>query len=331
MASKSPEQLAKDAKTGRFQPVYYFFGAEDFRKRSAEQFLIEKFVPKSQVGTNVTRIDGKRTKLADILNELATIPMLGERQVFTISDIQSFKPTEIDKILKMFDPPDSNRLAILSSPADKTPKWNSAFRKKMNQQVTTVEFEQLTPVKAGKLIGARLKAEGLKMDEPALNMMLELIAGNFGALQSEVEKVIHFKKDQGSDHVSVDDIEQVCSGFEMYNVFQLGQYVADRDITRALKMVDQLISIQSSQSGSILYFLGEHFALLYLLRNGKQIPGKKAWKAKNLRPQAEQFTSEQLESIILKIADMTARMRRQQIDARLAMETLVVDLTAEAS
>jgi DNA polymerase III delta subunit len=229
----------------------------------------------------------------------------------------------------MFDPPDSNRLAILASPADKTPKRDSAFLKKMNQQATTVKFTQLTPGEAGRVVGARLQAEGLKIDENALKLMLELIAGNFGALQSEVEKIIHYKKDQGSDHVSVDDVKDVCSGFEMYTVFQLGQYVAERDVTRALKMVDQLISIQSGVSGAILYFLGEHFVLLYLLRNGKRLPGRRAWKAAQLRPQAEQFTSERLEEIILKIADTTARMRRKQADSRLAMEALVVELTGE--
>lgn len=331
MASKSSEQLARDVKAGRFQPVYYFYGPEDFRKRTAEQFLIEKFIPKSQAGTNVTRIDGKRTKLADILNELAAIPMLGERQVFTISDIQSFKPTEVDKILKMFDPPDPNRLGILTSPSDKTPSKKSAFLKKMSERVTTVWFDQLKSDQAGRMIGTRLQAEGLKIDETALSLMLELIAGNYGALQSETEKIIHYKKDQGDDHISVDDVKEVCSGFEMYTVFQLGQYVAERDVTRALKMVDQLIAIQSSVSGSILYFLGEHFVLLYMLRNGKRLPGSRAWKAAQLRPQAEQFTSERLEEIILKIADTTARMRRQQMDNRLAMEALVVELTADGA
>ncbi len=107
------QQLVNDIAAGKFKPVYYFFGPEDYRIIEAEKFIATQFLPGTQRSTNYRRLDGRKTGAADLINELAAFPMLGEKQVIAVSDIQHYKPTDLQKILKMFSPTDPNRVIVL--------------------------------------------------------------------------------------------------------------------------------------------------------------------------------------------------------------------------
>ena len=125
----TPGELNKELESGKFRPVYYFYGSEDYRIKEAGKAVAARFLPKSQQSTNVTRMSAAKDKLEDILNELAMIPMLGERQLFNISDIQSLSQLQIKKILSLIDSKDTTRVIILSSPSAKTPRKNTKLFK----------------------------------------------------------------------------------------------------------------------------------------------------------------------------------------------------------
>ena len=71
-------------------PAYYFFGTEDYRIVEAEKYVARQFLPDRQLVTNYRKIDGKKTSCSDLLAELSSLPMLGERQVFGVTS--NFSP-----------------------------------------------------------------------------------------------------------------------------------------------------------------------------------------------------------------------------------------------
>jgi DNA polymerase III delta subunit len=86
----TPDDLQKLVRAGKYKPVYYFFGEDDYRIIEAEKYLVGQFIPEAQRITNYRRFDGKKMRCDDLLSELAVYPMLGERQVFAVKNIQSF-------------------------------------------------------------------------------------------------------------------------------------------------------------------------------------------------------------------------------------------------
>ena len=98
----TPAELLRELEKDKFRPVYYFYGSEEYRIKEAAKTIAGKFLPKSLLKTNHTVMSATKNKLEEILGELSMFPMLGENQLFTITDIQSLQTKDLEKILAQF-------------------------------------------------------------------------------------------------------------------------------------------------------------------------------------------------------------------------------------
>ncbi|UCC43142.1 MAG: DNA polymerase III subunit delta [Candidatus Zixiibacteriota bacterium] len=323
----TPRELRTEVGAGKFAAVYYFFGTEDYRIVEAEKYVASQFLPDRQLTTNYRKIDARKTKCPDLLAEMSTYPMLGERQVLAVSDIQSYQPRELDRVFSMLEPTDPNRLIVLRTPSARLPKKTSAFFKKVSRQATVVEFNKLDPNDSERIIRARLVKGSLDIDDQALGMLVELVAGDLGALEAECAKLITYK--EAGEVITEDDIREVASGHEVFSVFDLADQIANGRNRRALAQVRKLLA-EGSTADAILYFVEQHFLFLYLTKNRKPLPPARRWLARKLRNQANRFTNERLESNLQICAETTASLRRGGLKPEAALEALVVGLLEQA-
>lgn len=323
----SPTELLKDINAGTFKPAYYFYGPEDYRIIEATKYIARQFLPDRQLQTNYRKLSGRKTSSKDIIAELSNLPMLGERQVFSITDFQSFKPTEVERILGMLKPPDPNRLIIFSSPSPRTPKKKSKFLKTVAAAgVVMVEFPRLSVREVEGQVKARLQKAGLQIEPDALKMLVELVAGNLGAVVAEIDKLTNYKgKGEEGATIAVEDVTSVVAGYEVINVFQLADLIVTGEPHKVLRSLEQLIA-EGNSPVTICTLLSTHFLRLYLIRNRKPLPGNMSWLEQKLRPQANRFDSARLEQIIIDLAETEAQLRGGDLPQRLALEILVVGL-----
>lgn len=322
----SPSELLEDISGGKFKPVYYFYGSEDYRIVEAEKYLAREFLPQAQYNTNYRRIDGKRTPCADLIADLSNLPMLGERQVFAISDFQSYSAKEIERILALLSPPDPNRVVILSSPSVRCPDRRSKFMATISQTAEPVEFRRLSGREVASKVKAGLTKAGLRIDRDALAMLVELIAGSRGALDAELAKLIDFKQEGGL--VTSDDVGAVTAGFEVYNVFELADRIIEGRTGDVLKMIRSLLAGGNTPVG-ILALIQQHFICLYLAKNGKKPLRRREFLIGKYRQQSAGFESDLLENIIVTIAEIDGGLRRGGIKPEIALEMLALSLSGD--
>lgn len=319
----SPSELAKAIEAGRFEPVYYFYGSEDYRVKEAEKKLVGIFLPKPQQATNYTILSAAKGKIEDILTELSMIPMLGERQVFVINSIQSLSQKQIEKILNILTPPDRNRIVIFASPSAKTPRKTTKLFKFLVSKTAAVEFTRLPTISSRGKIRALLKDGGIKIELEAMQMLVELGDGDMGGLIGEVGKLIDYVGE--SKMIKSEDVAAVSSDFQSFKVFELTDQAAVGHFDKALSIIDFLLNKGEKPSG-LLYWFGEHFINLYLTKNRKPIgAGKKdmSWKYKN---QVDLFDNLSLESIIRLIADANYDLRNNIKPEKLILEKLIFNI-----
>jgi DNA polymerase-3 subunit delta len=323
----SPSELHKQIAAGKFKPAYYFFGTEDYRIAEAEKFIARQFLPDRQLITNYRKLDGKKTSCADLLAELSNLPMIGERQVFTVSDFQSYSPTEIEQVLRLLSPADPTRIVIFTSPSAKTPKKNSSFFLTVSKVAVPVEFRKLTDRETSGLISRQLREAEIKIDPEALKLLTELIAGNRGAIDAEVAKLVNYK--EKGDTVTVDDVKKMAAGYEMFNIFQVADHVVAGETKKVLRMIESLLAGGNSPA-TITTLLQQHFISLYLVKNGKSPLGRRGFLVPKLSEQAREYDNNQLEQIIVEIAATDAELRRQRLKPAMALEMLTLRLTGQS-
>ncbi|MEA2031622.1 MAG: DNA polymerase III subunit delta [candidate division Zixibacteria bacterium] len=323
-----PSQLARDINAGKFKPAYYLFGVEDFRIVEAEKYIVSNFLPDRQLTTNYRKINGRRISCANLIAELSNLPMLGERQVFSIAEFQSFKPTEVDRILKLLSPPDANRIVIFSSPSARMPKKKSAFIKKVAKATEIVEFSRLSAKQVGERFRSGLKQYNIKISNEALNLLIELIGGNSGGVTAELAKLRDFKNP--GETVTADDIQKITTGYEVYNIFELAEKVVEGNTRTTLKMLDMLVK-KGNSPVTICSLLTRHFLFLYIAKNGHQLPltPNQRFLIPRFRKQANLYDNMQLEQTLIDLATCDADLRVSRMKPKMVLEVLLLRLLGE--
>ncbi len=323
----TPQELAREIAAGRFKPAYYIFGTEDYRIIEAEKYIAHHFLPDRQLATNYRKINARRTPIADLVAELSNLPMLGERQVFGISEFQFYKPTQVEKVLKLLSPPDPNRIVIFSSPSARMPKKKSAFFTKISKVTEVVECNKLTIGETSAIIRKRLQKANIAIENDALKLLAELIAGSMGAIEAEVGKLSNYK--QPGETVTKEDIQAIASGYEVYNIFGLADLIIHKQADKTLNMLHHLLG-QGNSPVLICSLLLTHFISLYLVKNDLPLPPQRRFLLYRYRQQASRYDSSQLEQIIRDLATTDSDLRgKTTIKPTLALEMLIVGLLGE--
>ena len=319
----TPTELGRELEKNKFQPVYYFYGSEDYRIKEAEKVIAARFLPKSLLKTNHTILSAKKQKLGDILSELSIFPMLGENQLFSITNIESLKPKDIEKILSMMTPPDPNRVIIMSTPSSKLPRKTSKVLTLLAKKATAVEFGRISGDMSSRKIKAMLNEKDIEIDRDALQMLVTLGGGNMGGLIREVEKLIDYIGETGA--IKEEDILAVCSDYQVFKIYELADQVATRNLDSALDIVNSLLRKGETPAG-ITFWLSEHFIDLYLVRNNKPLPAYKRKMSWKFNKQVNLFDNDELELIIKQIAETDVALRSNLKSNQTIIEKLIFNI-----
>lgn len=319
----SPNELLKELEAGKFRPVYYFYGSEDYRIKEAERSMVRKFLPRQSWSIGHNSFSVSKSNLKDILTELSMMPMIGEKQAFTIKDIQSLTPQNIEKLLSLLDPPDPNRMVILISPAAKTPRKGTKTKKLLTEKAAAVEFKKYTKIESEKKIRFMLRDNEIEIDDKAMKMLIEMSGGDMGGIIGEVNKIIDFVG-KGAK-VSSDNVAEICSDFQSFQNYELGEKVASFDLDIALGTLHNLLN-KGDRASTLLYQLGDFFLGVYLVKNGKPVRLGKLDQSWKYRKHTGLFSSGQLEEIIQLIAMADRDLRGNIKPESMILEKLIINI-----
>ncbi len=327
---RSPAQLLADVRAGKFKPVYYFFGAEDYRIAEAVRFLAQQYLPDDQRSVNLRRFDARNVKAGELVSHLANLPMLGERQMFAVANIQSYKPTERDLVLKMAKGGDISRLIVFTTPAARAPKRNAAIVRDMGKIGEVVMFDRLTPAEARKAIMQRLGSANLTIESDAIQFLTELVSSrngaNRGAIQAETEKLINYFDD--GDRVHQEDVVRLCSGHEVFDIFAVADSLMAGDTYGTLKMIRRLTAEGNSEV-AIITLLNQHLLSVYLVKNGHRPLGNRDFLRGKFEQQGRYYSNAQLEYMITATAAVDSKLRTTGVKREVALESLILSLAEQ--
>jgi len=178
------------------------------------------------------------------------------------------------------------------------------------------------------MIARGLKKAEIEIEPEALELLTELIAGNKGGLDAEMAKLVNYK--EAGETLTTDDVRSLTAGYEVYNVFELADYIVQGSVNRVLRMVRKLLANGNSPVG-LGVILQNHFINLYLVKNGRPMMGGRNWPAlvQRFQRQAGRYSNAELERIIQDIAACDAGFRRSEMKPEMALEALVLGLTVD--
>lgn len=255
-------------KKGNYKPLYWFQGEEDFEIDQLVQYAENNILSESERAFNLSIFYGRDSDVQHILQTCKMHPMVGERTLVIIKEAQMLK--EIDQLDSYFNHPLSSTILIVAYKGGVLDKRKN-FTKTVNK--TAVVFETAKVRDDQELapwVIDYAQSKGVTISPKCAMLIIEHIGNNRARISNEIDKLL---LNLGSrTTITEHDIEVYIGISKEYNVFELKKAVAQKNLSRALAIIQYFDANPKSGSiHSVVPILFMEFQKLYMAHSKKDL------------------------------------------------------------
>jgi DNA polymerase-3 subunit delta len=172
---------------GAPKPIYAVYGDDPYLRREAIGGIIRAALgPDADEGA-VTRLAGDHAELADVLDELRTLPFLARRRVVIVENADPFVTAHRAELERYAERPAATGTLVL---APKTWPSNTRLAKAVAKVGEAVECKAPRESELPEwLMRLAKESEGVALEADAARLLVELVGPEVGLLASEVSKL----------------------------------------------------------------------------------------------------------------------------------------------
>ncbi|MCW5874978.1 MAG: DNA polymerase III subunit delta [Anaerolineales bacterium] len=320
--------------------VYIFMGEDETAIRSEVAKLTSKLGDPATAEMNTTRLDAGATLDALRRAALAT-PFLAERRLVVAQQVtKSFANAEARARLTDFldEVPPSTALVLIEATALEDKHWLMKWADKAAGNAFVREFNLPQGAQLATWLAGRAKELGGELQPQAAAALAQLQATDKGAAEHELHKLLAYVN--YNRPITPADVEELSlrSG-EHGDFFALADALSAANGQRAMQA---LLPLLEERDKILLYFsMVGHFRGLLQSRDlldaglGEADIAKQLhmhpYRAKKLATQAKQFSSRSLQAIYERLLFYDEQIKTGEIEAGLAMQTFVAELSVQAA
>ena len=318
MAAAAPtfDVFLKQIRSGRdIAPVYVIHGEEGYyTDRLLEAFI--DLVPEEDRDFNLYTLFGQQTDSATIHENCRRYPMMADRQVVIVREMQSMRITESAKLAAYLTNPSPTTVLVLAFRGEKASgkdfldaarKGGAVFfeSKKLNDRNVVSEISRI------------IKEHGLNIEAAGLQILRDHIGADLSKIYSEVDKLT-VALEPGA-MVTPEVIEANIGISKVFNIYELTDALGRRDSKKVFTIFASFRkNPKQAPFPRILYALFNYFSDItcyHFIRTktpevlAKSFPGKASWAISKIGDAARSYNARQAIDIVSAIRDADARSK----------------------
>lgn len=227
------EKIIASWKKKSFKPVYWLEGEEEYFIDEVMDYAEHKILTEQEAGFNLTVFYGRDAHWADVINACRRYPMFAEKQVVLLKEGQQMK--DIEKLESYIEHPLDSTIFVVSY-KDKKVDGRSKLAKVLKQKGELVTTKKMYDSQLPEWTNARIQARGYTITQKALALLIDHIGNDLSRLVNEVDKILVNLADR--NHITEDDIERFVGISKEYNVFELNDALAQKDLYKAIRILN---------------------------------------------------------------------------------------------
>src|SRR5438477_2805531 len=352
------DRFVSEVEARKLRPVYVFVGDEVFFRKRCRDAVLQYLVPSDLREFSLFEFDLSETDLAEVLDRARTPSLMAPFQVFFVRGVKNLfgRGSNEDKLKAIEEyAKDPNPDAVLifvadhiSIPADArridlTDKERyERIRETMGRYCAIVELGRVEEGDAVRWIQEYCGTRDVKIDPDAARELVDSLGGDMMMISNELEKLILYVGEK--KRIMLGDVETMVLAAKQRSLYELTDAISSRDRTRALEVLDAILSSGDGDEAAIghLYMLAKAFRqmLIILERNvrDQRMLWAALWQGFRVPPfaaddiirQARRYKSRrELTRAIRLVAKADLALRSNPVSKRMVLERLVMDLTAE--
>jgi DNA polymerase-3 subunit delta len=332
---KNYSYLLNEIEKGKIKNLYLFYEKESYLKQEAIEKIISILIPPGLKSFNLDILRGKEADSEKIINTVSTFPFGAEKRVVVVYEMDKLPQAEKDALLKFlshFSSKKKNALAhcclIL---ATEKQDFRLKFYKELKEIGEAIEFRPLYDNQIPSWIERRARIYKKKIAPEGAQILQEIAGNSLPTLDNEIRKLITYVGER--EIIKKEDVEVVAGASLTNNVFQLNEAVGERDLKKAISILNNLF-LSGEKPGGIIFWLTEHFIRLFKVKTLDGNRGEIASILKTTYPkiiskylaQAENFEIEQLKKGLVKIYQADLEVKSSSLPNKTILELLVYNL-----
>lgn len=228
----SVEKILSDWKKKAFRPVYWLEGEESYYIDQVMNYAEHHILSEAEAGFNLTVFYGKDAGWADIVNACMRYPMFAERQVVLLKEAQQMK--DIDKLENYIANPLASTIFVVSY-KEKKVDGRSKLAKLLKEKGELLSTKKMYDNQLPEWISNLAASKGYSLSQKSLMLLTEHIGNDLARINNEIEKLAVNLGTRKS--ITEDDIEKYIGVSKEYNVFELQEALAKKDLSRAIRII----------------------------------------------------------------------------------------------
>ncbi len=318
--------------------ILFLYGNDEFAitRRLAEFGLI--FTDSTSADMNTARLDARTMSEDELNNAVNSMPFLAKQRLVLLANPSARynKAEARKKFLEFIEKiPDSTRLVIYEfvEPREVEKHWLNKWAEKTKLAQTQAFMSPRVREMSGWILN-ETKNQGGQIEKAAAEKLVEMVGTDTRQAAQEISKLLAYVN--WARPIKVADVEAISIVTAEPDIFAMVDALALGNGKSAQRLLHRLL--ESDDPFSVWGMVVRQFRLLLLAREViesrggqrevEQALGVHSFVAEKVFSQAKRFSLPALEKIYHKLLEIDEAAKKSQVPLDLAMETLVVELTA---
>ena len=307
------------------------FGQDAFLVSKESEKMLDSILEPDQRAMALYEPKAESANIADVLDELRTLPFLAPKRVVLIKGAESFIKANADQLGAYLDDPSPSGILILT-----VTSWDkrTRFHKKIQGTGGLIEIAKMYSNQMPAYVTAYAQQNhGIQLDGQCSRFLVELVGDDPGRLCCEMDKLAIFVAPKKT--VTFQDIERLIGKNRMFDAFGVIDSINAGKIGPALARLRNMFQADKSTEYTVVGAFGYHFRRLFrvkaMIEKGTS-PQQAAMKSgvrfhqQEFLRQVAQMPLAQIAKVLAELGKIDFGLKTGQTTASVAMERLITNV-----
>lgn len=311
------------------KPIYIITGKDKFLLNGEYNKLLDKLLKPEQRAMGLWQAEADKAEIADVFDELRTLPFLAERRVVVIKDADDFISDNRELLEKYFDNPCPSGVLVMMVG---TWRSNTKLAKKLVKIGQLISVSEIKPWYMAAFISKYAKETHNKtLSAGTANLLVEFVGDEPGRLCSELDKLtVYVDK---APAISAKDVESLIGHNRMFNAFSVIDAMTASDIGTAVLRLRKMFEADRNAAFTVVGAFAYHFRKMFNARTllGRGIGQNQIEKQLGIWYNKDAFfaqlrgmTLEKIGQILQELGQIDYSIKTGRTTAEAAMEQLIL-------